>query len=87
LIPQDTLNKLGKELQTMLQLCLVNHEEWIFNQLWQVTEGYALMSFFEVNIVHIPWAQEENEGLLRDYLVVSSRWTVLARTRERRNAA
>jgi hypothetical protein len=27
LIPQDTLNKFCKELQPMLQLCLVNHEE------------------------------------------------------------
>jgi hypothetical protein len=27
LIPQDTLNKLDKEFQPMLQLCLVNHEE------------------------------------------------------------
>jgi hypothetical protein len=53
LIPQDTVDRLYKAFQTILQLCLVNHRESISNQLRQVTERHALKSFPEANTVHV----------------------------------
>jgi hypothetical protein len=80
LIPQDTVNRLCKGFQTRVQLCLVNHGESISNQLRQVTERYALKRFLEANTVHVPWTPEEDERLLRAYVVVGSRYIVLVMT-------
>jgi hypothetical protein len=86
LIPQDTIDRLCKGFQAKLHLCLVNQGESLSNQPWQVTERYALKSFFETNAVHVPWTQEEDERLLVGYLVVGPRWTVLVRTWETHSA-
>jgi hypothetical protein len=86
-IAQDTVDKLYKDSQMRLQLCLVNHRESISTQLRLVTERSALKSFLEANTVHIPWTQEEDERLLGDYQVVGPRWTMLGRTWETRSAA
>jgi hypothetical protein len=74
-----------QELKRAL-LCLVSHGESIANQLWKVTERYALHGFFENKTVHVPSTQEEDEPLLADYLVVGLMWVIRARTCKMRSS-
>jgi hypothetical protein len=38
-----------------------------------------MRGFFEGNCVYTPWTEAEDEWLLRDWLVISSEWKVLAK--------
>jgi transposase len=79
MIPQATIDGLCRGFQARLDLCLANRGESISNQLWQVTDRYALKTFFEANTVHQPWTEDEDAQLLHDYLDAGPRWTVIAK--------
>jgi hypothetical protein len=62
-----------------LGLCLANEQISISNQLWRISERKSMKDYLEGSRMRTPWIPEEEEHLLRDFLMIIPRWRLLSK--------
>jgi hypothetical protein len=69
-----------------LELCLAEEGNSILNQLWWISEGAAMMNFFDGNSVYVPWTEAEDNRLLHDCLTFGPKRKFIIKQGENRSA-